>query len=93
LRNRGSFEIKMTVLGIVQKEKKPTLIMYGANICWRSTQRVLGELAESGLIRAFDADSGVRARDGRSRYFYELTPKGEKVLAGYVQLNRALEEP
>jgi predicted transcriptional regulator len=93
LRNRGSFEIKMTVLGIVQKEKKPTRIMYGANICWRSTQRVLGELAEAGLIRVFDAEGGVRARDGRSRCFYELTPKGEKVLAGYEQLNRALEEP
>lgn len=92
--HRGAFEIKMDVLRIVQNEKKPTRIMYGANLCWKPTQRILRELAESGLIRAIDANRGERTlKDVRIRYIYELTPKGEKVLADYEQLNRTLEEP
>ena len=91
--HRGAFEIRMDVLRIVQKEKKPTRIMYGANLSWNPLQRVLEELAEAGLIRAIDADRVVRTRkDRRTRYLYELTPKGEKVLAGYEQINRTLKE-
>ena len=90
--HRGTFEIKMDVLRIVQNEKKPTRIMYGAKICWKPTQRILRELAESGLIRAIDANRGERTlKDGRIRYIYELTPKGEKVLREYKHLNRTLE--
>ena len=91
--HRGAFEIRMDVLRIVQNEKKPTRIMYGANLSWRPTQRILGELAEAGLIRVIEnAYRGEPTRkDGRTRYFYELTTKGEKVLREYKHLNRTLE--
>jgi len=90
--HRGTFEIKMDVLRIVQNEKKPTRIMYGANLSWKPTQRILRELAESDLIRAIDANRGERTlKDVRIRYIYELTPKGEKVLREYKHLNRTLE--
>ncbi len=73
---RSKLEIKLKVLSVVKGGvDKPTRIMYAANLSWRPTQRVLGDLVRQELLRE------VAAPDNhRSRRRYRITEKGLNVL-------------
>jgi predicted transcriptional regulator len=71
----------------------PTRIMYGANLSWKPLKQILGTLTAQGLIEEQSMDDG----DKRTKKFYALTDKGEKVLTyfnrakGLLELEKAVE--
>ena len=65
------------LLEIKNGTKKPTRIMYGANLSWIPLQRVLTSLVSQGLV--VEIESGERG-DKRTSKTYELTQKGDNVL-------------
>lgn len=73
---RSRLEIMLDVLTAVQNgEKKPTRIMYAANLSWTPTQRILSSLVQQGLL-----SERVNTGGGRSKRRYEITEKGVEVL-------------
>lgn len=68
--------------------KKPTRIMYGANLSWKPLQRVLDSLIRQDLVIEIDP---VDPKDKRTSVCYDLTKKGENVL-GYFNKASALLE-
>ena len=86
---RSKLEIHLDVLNIIRDGvKKPTQIMYGANLSWKPLQRVLDSLIHQGLVMKVDP---VNPKDKRTRVCYDLTKKGENVLS-YFNKARALLE-
>lgn len=85
-RRRSVLELHLDVLRVIRDgTRKPTHIMYGANLSWNPMHRILRSLVSQGLIREVDVSGD---RDGRSSRSYEITRKGEKVV-GYI--NRSVE--
>lgn len=77
-RRRSKLEIYLDVLGVIRNgTKKPTRIMYEANISWKPLQRILESLVSQGFLREVDARDG---RDKRTSTFYEITQKGDNVI-------------
>ena len=60
---RSRLEIRLSILSAVRDGvDKPTRIMYAANLSWKPTQRVLGQLLEQGLISEESGDGSGRSR-------------------------------
>lgn len=88
-RRRSRLEIYLDVLGIVKNgTRKPTRIMYGANLSWKTLRRILRSMVSQGLIEEVDARD---SRDKRTHKHYELTQKGENVIRYFNQARNILE--
>ena len=86
---RSRLEVHLDVLYIIRNGvRKPTRIMYGANLSWKPLQRVLVSLIRQDLVIEVKP---VNPRDKRTSVCYDLTPKGDSVL-GYFNKARALLE-
>ena len=86
---RSKLEIHLDVLNTIRNGvKKPTRIMYGANLSWKPLQRVLDSLINQDLVMEVDP---VDPKDKRTSVCYDLTQKGETVL-GYFNKASALLE-
>ena len=85
---RSKFQLSVEVLGqIKQGEKKPTRIMYSANLSWKSLKEILQSLVSQGLIE----ESIVSRTSKRSKKRYMITPKGENVLQYYNMVSDLIE--
>ena len=81
---RSKLEVYLDVLWIIKNgARKPTRIMYGANLSWKPLQGILRSLVSQDLVREIDASE---SRDKRTNKYYEITQKGENVV---MYFNRA----
>ncbi len=86
---RSRLEVHLDVLYTIRNGvKKPTRIMYGANLSWKPLQRVLSSLIRQDLVMEVEPED---PKDKRTSVCYDLTQKGENVL-GYFNKARALLE-
>ena len=86
---RSRLEVHLDVLYTIRNGvKKPTRIMYGANLSWKPLQRVLDSLIRQDLVIEIDP---IDPKDKRTSVCYDLTKKGENVL-GYFNKASALLE-
>ncbi len=77
---RSKFQLSVEVLSEIKKgEAKPTRIMYGANLSWKSLKEILASLVAQGLVE----EVVLRRGDKRTKKRYEITQKGENVLRYY----------
>ena len=88
-RRRSKLEIYLDVLRVIKGGvRKPTRIMYGANLSWKPLQQVLQSLLDQGLIVEIDVSDGG---DKRTTNHYEITQKGENVLRYFDRARRLIE--
>jgi len=88
-RRRSKLEIYLDVLWIIKDgTRKPTRIMYGANLSWKPLQRILNSMASQELIREVDVRGG---RDKRTSRCFEITQKGENVIKYFNRAKDLLE--
>jgi len=94
-RRRSKLEIYLEVLWIIKKgTKKPTRIMYEANLSWKPLQQIMKSLLSQELISEIDTREG---RDKRTKKHYVITQKGENVVKHFrraeslIQLEDPLE--
>lgn len=75
---RSKLEIYLDVLWAIKKgTRKPTRIMYEANLSWKPLQKILQSMISQDLILEID----VRAeKDRRTSTVYEITQKGENIV-------------
>jgi predicted transcriptional regulator len=77
-RRRTKLEIYLEVLNIIKNgTRKPTRIMYGANLSWKPLQESLKSMVSQGFIIEIDEQDN---RDKRTNTTYEITQKGENVI-------------
>ena len=77
-RRRTKLEIYLEVLNIIKNgTRKPTRIMYGANLSWKPLQESLRSMVSQGFIIEIDEQDN---RDKRTNTTYEITQKGENVI-------------
>ena len=90
MRNRRSkLEIYLDVLKVIKEgTKKPTRIMYGANLSWKLLQGILGSMVSQGLIEEIDASN---SRDKRTTKVYEVTSKGDSVIRYFDRAKGLIE--
>ena len=90
MRNRRSkLEIYLDVLKVIKEgTKKPTRIMYGANLSWKLLQGILGSMGSQGLIEEIDASD---SRDKRTTKVYEITSKGDSVIRYFDRAKGLIE--
>jgi len=75
-KRRSKLDIMIKVLSIIRGgERKPTKIMYAANMSWNLTQRVFEDLVEQDMLSIQEMPGAKR-----SVKRYDLTEKGQKVL-------------
>lgn len=75
---RSKLEIYLEVLRIIKDgTRKPTRIMYGANLSWKPLQECLTSMVSQGLIEETEE---YFKRDKRTTRTYEITQKGENVV-------------
>ncbi len=85
---RSKFQLSVEVLGQIKSgEKKPTRIMYSANLSWKSLKEILQSLVSQGLID----ESVVSRTSKRAKKRYRITPKGENVLQYYNMVSDLIE--
>jgi predicted transcriptional regulator len=85
---RSRFEIYIDVLiEIMNGSKKPTKIMYGANLSYKPLKEILQSLLEQSLI---EEEEG-RIRDKRTKVKYTLTQKGVNVIRYYSKAKDLVE--
>jgi len=88
-RRRSKLEIYLDVLGVIKSgTKKPTRIMYGANLSWKLLQQILKSMVAQDLIAEIDASN---SRDKRTNTYYELTQKGENVIKYFSHAQDLIE--
>lgn len=86
---RSKLEIYLDVLKVIKEgTKKPTRIMYGANLSWKLLQGILGSMVSQGLINEIDASN---SRDKRSNRLYEITSKGDSVIRYFERAKGLIE--
>jgi len=86
---RSKLEIYLDVIQIIKNgTRKPTRIMYGANLSWKPLQHILRSMVSQELIREIDARDG---RDKRTNKYYEITQKGENVVKYFKRAKGLLE--
>ena len=75
---RSKLEIYLDVLWAIKRgTRKPTRIMYEANLSWKPLQTILQSMISQELIVEID----VRAeKDKRTSTVYEVTQKGENII-------------
>ncbi len=85
---RSRFEIYVDVLTeIMNGAKKPTKIMYGANLSYKPLKDILQSLLDQGLIEEEDG----RIKDKRTKVKYGLTLKGINVVRYYSKAKDLVE--
>jgi predicted transcriptional regulator len=85
---RSKFQLSVEVLSqIKQGERKPTRIMYSANLSWKSLKEILESLVSQGLIE----EELVGRSSKRAKKRYEITDKGENVLEYYNVVSGLIE--
>ena len=86
---RSRLEVCLDVLWTIRNgTKKPTRIMYGANLSWKPLKRVLKSLVSQGLVKEVVPHN---LKDNRTSICYELTPKGENVIQYFNKAKDLLE--
>jgi predicted transcriptional regulator len=89
VRRRSKLEIYLDVLWTIKNgTRKPTRIMYGANLSWKPLQRILDSMVDQDLIREVKP---AGKRDKRSSVYYEVTQKGENVVRYFNRAKDLLE--
>ena len=68
--------------------KKPTRIMYGANLSWKLLQGILSSMVAQDLIDEVDASE---SKDKRTSKYYEITPKGDSVIRYFDRAKGLIE--
>jgi predicted transcriptional regulator len=85
---RSKFQLSVEVLNKIKSgETKPTRIMYGANLSWKSLKEILVSLVSQGLIKEILTNTDGR----RTKKRYEITDKGENVLEYYSMVCGLIE--
>jgi predicted transcriptional regulator len=75
---RSKLEIYLDVLWAIKKgTRKPTRIMYEANLSWKPLQKILKSMMSQDLIIELDARAN---RDKRTTSVFEITQKGENII-------------
>lgn len=75
---RSKLEIYLDVLWAIKKgTRKPTRIMYEANLSWKPLQKILQSMMSQDLIVEIDARA---EKDKRTSAVYEITQKGENIV-------------
>lgn len=75
---RSKLEIYLDILWAIKRgTRKPTRIMYEANLSWKPLQRILKSMISQGLIFEFDVSG---EGDKRTSNVYEITQKGESIV-------------
>jgi len=75
-------EIYIDILGVISEgNRKPTHIMYRANLSWERLKRYLKFLEDQDLLRTNKESDGER---------FEITPKGREVLNYFKKLEGML---
>ncbi|UCH58031.1 MAG: hypothetical protein JSV18_03820 [Candidatus Bathyarchaeota archaeon] len=78
LPRRSKLEIYLDVLWAVKRgTRKPTRIMYEANLSWKPLQKILKSMISQDLIVEVDARA---ERDKRTSIVFEITQKGENIV-------------
>ena len=86
---RSRLEVHLDVLYTIRKGvKKPTRIMYGANLSWKPLQRVLDSLTQQDLVMEVEPEN---PKDRRTSVSYDLTQKGERVLSYFNKASALLQ--
>jgi predicted transcriptional regulator len=76
---RSKLEIYLDVLWAIKRgTRKPTRIMYEANLSWKPLQTILQSMMSQELIVEIDARA---EKDKRTSTVYEVTQKGENIVA------------
>ncbi|MEM2935615.1 MAG: winged helix-turn-helix domain-containing protein [Candidatus Bathyarchaeia archaeon] len=82
---RSTIELYADVLKVMAEgNRKPTHIMYKANLSWLKLEGCLSSLGKRGLIKSVVEDKGVR---------YEITERGMKALDYFGKMESALRYP
>ena len=88
---RSKLEIMVRVLNVIQNgEKKPTRIMYGANLSWKICSELLDSLVSQGLVESTDTSESRRKRDKRTNKEYWITSKGQNVVRYFHTAKRLM---
>lgn len=75
---RSKLEIYLDVLWAIKRgTRKPTRIMYDANLSWKPLQKILVSMMSQDLIVEIDASA---EKDKRTSTVYEVTQKGENII-------------
>jgi len=78
LPRRSRLEIYLDVLWAIKSGiRKPTRIMYEANLSWKPLQKILESMTSQGLIEKMDASNN---RDKRTNTVFTITQKGENII-------------
>lgn len=86
---RSKLEIYLDVLKVIKEgTKKPTRIMYGANLSWKLLQNILSSLVDQDLIIEVDASE---SRDKRTNTVYRITSKGDSVIRYFDRAKGLIE--
>ena len=81
---RSKLEIMLDILSAIRDGvDKPTRVMYATRTSWKSTQRMLSNMVEQGLLE-------VRIASGKSRKRYVITEKGFNVIDYFEKANEIL---
>jgi len=82
---RSRIELCVDILKVMAEgDRKPTRIMYRANLSWVKLEECLSFLGERGLIRSEVENEGVR---------YEITERGREALDYFGKMESALRYP
>jgi len=85
---RSKFQLSVEVLSQIKRgERKPTRIMYSANLSWKSLKEILDSLVSQELIE----EELVGRSSKRAKKRYMITEKGEHVLEYYSVVSGLIE--
>jgi predicted transcriptional regulator len=85
---RSRFEIYVDVLiEIMNGAKKPTKIMYGANLSYKPLKNIIQSLLDQGLLE----EDPKKIKDKRTKVIYRLTQKGVNVVRYYSKAKDLVE--
>ncbi len=86
---RSKLEIYLDVLRVIKDgTKKPTRIMYSANLSWKLLQGIVSSMVAQGLIEEVDVS---KSRDKRTNRVYLITPKGDSVIRYFNRAKGLIE--
>ncbi len=94
---RNKSDMKMAILYYAKTTKKPTRLMYKANLSWTTLIAGLEALIREGLM--LNETRQVKIRQGenkgllRRKERYIITAKGTNALEKYIQTKELLGEP
>jgi len=75
---RSKLEMYLDVLWAIKRgTRKPTRIMYDANLSWKPLQTILQSMMSQEIIVEIDARA---EKDKRTSTVYEVTQKGENII-------------